>query len=272
MSRNLNPEEKRKLRDKYGEHVFFRMVNQSCKKYERELSVFRFSPDDVFIETLNVIDDLKAPDRNNDDLCDTLWDDLFCEFRDRGENIPEEELNKAVAVVFSMVTYGLVLLDSMRYNGVVGKLTKVMEKNFKDYLDIQLSMDTYARKIGKAEIKLWLTEYMQADFYLSEEVEDCLEEKEEDKEEDNSTKAPDKVRAKALLEILRQCGMGLDKQDMTKVSRLTGFILGTSPNSMRNILTRDRGLILNEKTHRKYVDEVNKLLADMKSKIQLDCE
>ena len=102
-------------------------------------------------------------------------------------------------------------------------------------------------------------------------MEDCLEGKEE-AEEDNAAKAPDKVRAKALLEILRMCGMGLDKQDMTKVSRLVGFIIGASSKSLRNQLTKDRGLILNEKTHRKHVDEVNKILTEMKSKIYLDCE
>lgn len=271
MNRNLNPEEKERLRDKYEGHLFFRLVNQSCKKYEREMKVFRFSPEDVFIETLNVLDDLKAPNRNNDDLCDTLWDDLFCDFRERGENIPEAELDKAVAVVLSMVVDGLVLLDSMRYNGVAGKLNRVLQEHGNDYLGIQLSIDSYAHKIGRQEVKQWLSEYMQADTYLSEEVEDSLAEREEE-EEDNSTKAPDKVRAKALLEILRQCGMGLDKQDMTKVARLVSFILGTSPNSLRNILTKDRGLILNEKTHGRHVEEVNKLLSDMKSKIKLECE
>ena len=175
MSRNLNPEEKEKLRDKYGEHIFFRLVNQSCKRYERGMRVFRFSPEDVFVEALNVLDDLKAPNRNNDDLCDTLWDDLFCDFRERGENIPDEELDKAVAIVLSVVTYCLVLLDSMRYNGWVGKLNKAMQEHYPNYLTIQISIDMSANKIEMDAIKDWLVEYMQTDNYLSEEVEDNLE-------------------------------------------------------------------------------------------------
>lgn len=176
MSRNLNPEEKARIRDEYGELDFFRLVNQSCKKYERELGVFRFSPEDVFVEALDVLDDLKAPDRNNDDLCDTLWDDLYCEFRDRGENIPEAELDKAVAIVLSVVTCCLVLLDTMRYNGVAGKLNNVLREHYAGFLNIQLSIDTFAGKIGKGEIRQWLAEYMQCDTYLHDEVMDCLEE------------------------------------------------------------------------------------------------
>lgn len=174
MNRNLNPEEKEKLRDKYEDHIFFRLVNQSCKKYEREMKVFRFSPEDVFVEALNVLDDLKAPNRNNEDLCDTLWDDLFCDFRERGENVPDAELDKAVAVVLSVVTYNLVLIDSMRYNGIVGKLTFLICQHFKDYTDIQQNIHLYAMKVGMEELKDWICQYMQCDTYLYDEVMDGL--------------------------------------------------------------------------------------------------
>lgn len=275
MSRNLNPEEKEKLRNKYGEHIYFRLVNQSCKKYERELRVFRLSPEDVFMETLNVLDDLKAPDRNNDDLCDTLWDDLYCEFRDRGNDIPEEELNKAVAIVLSMVTYCLVFLDAMRYNGINGRLFLLLYEHYKSYSDIHHSIDLHVVKMGVNELKGWITGYMKCDTYLYDEVMDYLEEKveeEKDTNEETSKIAPNKVRAQALLEILKQCGLGLDKQDMTKVARLVGFITGASSEKIRQQLSRDGELILNAKTHQNHVEEVNKILSEMKSKIKLKCE
>lgn len=274
MSRNLNLEEKLKLRDKFEEHIFFRLVNQSCKKYERELSVFRFSPEDVFVETLNVFDDLKAPNRNNDDLCSIIWDDLFCEFRDRGENIPEEELNKAVAIVLSMITYCLALLDSMKFNGVNAKLIRLLCHKYRDYHAIHNFIRLRADMIGIDELKDWITQYMVCNTYLYDDIMDYLEEKDEEEEtnEKDSKIAPNKVRAKVLLEILEQCGLGLDQQEMTKVTRLVGFIIGSSPNSLRNNLTTGNGLSLSEKQHGKHVEEVNKLLAEMKSKIKLECE
>lgn len=178
MNRNLNPEEKERIRDKYEEHIYFRLVNQSCKKYERELRVFRFSPEDVFVETLNVLDDLKAPNRNNNDLCDTIWDDLYCDFRERGENLPEEELDMAVTVVLSMVSYCLMLFDSMRYNGLNGKLCLLICQHYNHLTDMQQDIHQYALKVGMKELKDWITEYMQCDTYLSEEVEDGLSEEE----------------------------------------------------------------------------------------------
>lgn len=175
MSKNLSPEEKGRIRDKYGRHPLLRLATQSCKRYEREMGTFRFSPEDVFLETLNVLDDLKAPDRAGDDLCDTLWDDLYCDFRSRGESLPEEELEKAVAVVMSMATYLLVLADLMCYNGLAGRLVMAISEHFKGYLEIQQNINYHAQKTGIAELQAWIAVYMGHDTYLSEEVEDCLE-------------------------------------------------------------------------------------------------
>ncbi len=275
MSRNLNPEEKDKLRDKYGEHIFFRLVNQSCKKYESELRVFRLSPEDVFMESLNVLDDLKAPDRNNEDLCETIWDDLYCEFRDRGENIPEEELYKAVAIVLSVVTSCLVLLDLIPYNGFNCKLTISLSEHYKGYTDIHHSIEYCATKIGVNNLKDWLTEYMQCSTYLYDEVANYLNETDEEEKElndESSELAPNKVRAKVLLEILKQCGLGLDEQDMTKVVRLVGFIIGASAKRLRNNMTSYDGLKLTKKQHGKHVENVNNILSQMNAKIRLECE
>ena len=274
MNRNLNLEEKERIRDRYADHILYRLINLSYKRHESEMKVFRFSPEDVFIESLNVLDDLKAPNRDNDDLCDTIWDDLYCKFRDRGDNIPEEELNKAVGMVLSMVTYCLVLLNSMKYNGLVGKLDLLIQKRYRASFDMQLYVEVCVQKIGHHGVTHWIMEYMNCDSYMYDEIMDYLEEKDEEEEvnEEDFKYAPNKVRAKVLLEILEQCGLGLDQQDMTKVARLVGFIIGASSNSLRNNLTTGNGLILSDKQHGKHVEEVNKLLAEMKSKIKLKCE
>jgi hypothetical protein len=227
------------------------------------------------METLNVLDDLKAPNRNNDDLYSIIWDDLFCEFRDRGENIPEEELNKAVAIVISMVTFCLALLDSMKYNGVNGKLIRLLSNKYRGYRDFHRFTELRANIIGIDELKDWLAGYMQCDTYMYDEVMDYLEEKEEVEEtnDEDSKIAPSKVRAQALLEILNLCNMGTDIQDVSKISRLIGFIIGHSPEKLRQTLIKDgRSIVLKRNTHQKHVDEVNKILSDMNSKIKLECE
>ena len=179
-NRNLNPEEKDVIENKYEEHIYFRLLKQSCKKYERELSTFRFSPEDVFLESLYILDDLKAPNKNKADKCDMLWDDLYCDFRERGENIPKDELDKAVAVVVTVVYYALNLTESVFYNSMTGRLILTLNEHYKGFTQIQNDIHYQAQKIGFGELQRWIVEYMNFGDYLSEELEDCLEEMDED--------------------------------------------------------------------------------------------
>ncbi len=174
-NRNLNPEEKDAIKNKYEEHIYFRLVKQSCKKYERELSTFRFSPEDVFLESLYILDDLKSPIKNKADMCDMLWDDLYCDFRERGEYIPKEELDKAVAVVLTIVYYALNLTESVFYNKMTGRLILTLNEHYNDFRRIQNDIHYQAQKIGFGKLKAWVVEYMNCGDYLSEEVEDALE-------------------------------------------------------------------------------------------------
>ena len=69
---------------------------------------------------------------------------------------------------------------------------------------------------------------------------------------------------KALLEIMKRAGIGTDNKDMTKVARMAAFILGSSFDYLYGLM--NKGFELNEKTHGKSVEEVNKYLKD------LDCD
>ncbi|MBR6589011.1 MAG: hypothetical protein IKK67_00850 [Bacteroidaceae bacterium] len=174
MSRNLNHEEKGRIKDRYSNHLFYRLANLSCKRFESQMKSFRFSPEDVFVEALNVLDDLKEPQANLDDACNTMWDDLYCRFRDRGEDLPEEEVNLAVCIVMSMVVMCLTGSKVMRYSGKIGGLIMLQSQHYPSVMAIQGHIEFFVHRIGINNFCQWAKEYMTCDAYLSEEVEDCL--------------------------------------------------------------------------------------------------
>lgn len=79
-----------------------------------------------------------------------------------------------------------------------------------------------------------------------------------------------KVRLKALTEILKKAGMGTDKNDMTKVARLAAFITGSKYDYIYKLMSK--GYDLDDKTHGKAVEEVNKYFSDLDSEIRLKCK
>lgn len=272
MSRNLNQEEKERVRDRFGEHIFFRLVNQSCKKYERELKVFRLSPEDIFVEVMNLLDDMKARPENNADLCDTIWDDLYCAFRERSKDIPETELTKAVAVVISMVTYCLVLLNMTLYNGVVGRLNLLLTEQYKGYLDIELSIDAFATKIGKNALCNWLNEYMQGNDYLSEEVEDCIEMEEATLIYENgkvylNPKRGTKIDLIRVVNVLYELGFFTDAQGNSISKKEVFTTLGRFINVNLEDYDKDLSRALNDSTaldkHLKVFDRMREKMEEI---------
>lgn len=169
----------------------------------------------------------------------------------------------------------------MKYNVVLGQLEDDDEnEKLLSYLIEKENAINYQTNLEEKYAKLLKTnERLEKEFLVLKSKSESLSSKEalgaeevKEEVENDSKKVPDKVRAKVLLEILSQCGLGLDKQDMTKVARLVGFIIGASPASLRNKLTSYNGLVLSDKAHGKHVEEINKLLSEMKSKIKLECE
>jgi len=76
-----------------------------------------------------------------------------------------------------------------------------------------------------------------------------------------------KVRAKVLLELMKRSGIGLDKKDRTKVCRLAALVMGCDYKSLLNTVAE--GISLNERTHRKDVDQANLLLDDLEADFKL---
>lgn len=272
MTRNLNQEEKERVRDRFGEQIFFRLINQSCKKYERELKVFRPSPEDIFVEVLNVLDDMKARPENNADLCDTIWDNLYCDFRERGEDIPEAELNQAVAVVISMVMYCLVLLNMTRYNGVVGRLNLLLTEQYRNHLEIELSFDTYATKIGKDALYKWVYDYMQSNDFLSEEVEDCIDMEEAMLIYENSKvylnpKRGTKIDFIRVVNVLYELGFFTDAQGNSISKKEVFTTLGRFANVNLEDYDKDLSRALNDSTalekHLKIFDRMGEKMEEI---------
>lgn len=172
----------------------------------------------------------------------------------------------------------------MKYNVVLGQLEDDDEnEKLLSYLIEKENAINYQTNLEEKYAKLLKTnERIEKEFLelkskseslSSKEALGAEEVKEEVENEEDSKIAPSKVRAQVLLEILNLCDMGTKIQDLTKISRLIGFIIGQSPEKLRQTLSKDgRNIVLKRKTHQKYVDEVNKILSDMDSIIKLECE
>ena len=86
-------------------------------------------------------------------------------------------------------------------------------------------------------------------------------------EKENTDIAPLKVRSVVILELLKKMQLGAAQNDLTKICKLIAFLTGNSHNSIYNELQKG---IYFSKTHRRYIDEANKLLEELNASISID--
>jgi hypothetical protein len=79
--------------------------------------------------------------------------------------------------------------------------------------------------------------------------------------------ASTKVRSVVILEILKQLQLGIAHNDLTKICKLISFLTGNSYNSIYNEL--QKGVFFSN-YHKKEIQEVNKLLAELNTSISID--
>lgn len=269
MSRNLNHEEKEKIKDRYSNHLFYRLANLSCKRFESQMKSFRFSPEDVFVEALNVLDDLKSPQTNPDEMCNTMWDDLYCRFRDRGEDFPEEEVNLAVCIVMSMVVMCLSGSRVMRFNGKIGGLIMLQSQHYSSVMAIQGHIEYFVHRIGMDNFCQWAKEYMTCDAYLSEEVEDCLNGEETIAVESSrvflSAKRGSKIDFIRVVNVLYELGLFQDEQGGSVTKKKVFTTLGRFVNVDLSDYDKDLSRSLTDSTA---LEKHLKIFNQMKEKME----
>jgi histidyl-tRNA synthetase len=81
-------------------------------------------------------------------------------------------------------------------------------------------------------------------------------------------KIPVKVRAVVLLELLQQMKLGKAHNDLTKICDLIGFLTDKSSDYIYNEL--QKGVHFSQRTHKRHIEEVNKILSDLNASISID--
>ena len=156
MLKRLNQEEKENIKGRYGEHPLYLMIRRTCKRFESRMPVFRLSPEEIFLRVSMIMDDIKESPEKTDNLYDTIWDDLYCEYRDLGNDIPPEtELELGVCLVITVLACCLGRSKSLLSNYTIAKLMEQAHNHYpgaSEILDLFSATMIVIIMYGKADI------------------------------------------------------------------------------------------------------------------------
>lgn len=132
------------------------------------MDAFRISPEDIFAETLAILDRIKNEPNEAQTMCKALWDELYCEYRDVAEHdINRDELSLSVCMVMLAVIICVNMIVSPFYTIIETELMDGLNSHYCLWHNVRHSMAS--KIVCDNTLKQWIGQYMESENYMTDE-------------------------------------------------------------------------------------------------------
>lgn len=174
MKKRLEEIQRERIAERFRDHPLLKACRAAFTDFQADMRYLLFSPVEVFVETVDIIDELFDEATDIDLYISELWNSLTIKYKLWLPGTPGEEVQTAVCSVFYTVAVSLSVCDESYYReklkqAMLNEVYKHMSivKQQEDAVIVHLA--AYAN-----ELKVWMDEYVQSDYYFSDEIEAAL--------------------------------------------------------------------------------------------------
>ena len=248
MENRLSKSERDAVLKRYkNDEPLFKLMKLVGRKYERELKVFRFAVEELFLEVMTIVDDAKESVSEAREEYADLWNTLHCQYRDLCVgNADEDEFSVAVAEVMSIAT---ILLSMCKEKGhthlsllFINQMNAYRANAYEQMLQEVMPV---VYQIGEEKLKERIREYMESEEWISDDIQKMLMDLPDEplrileQEEPASTNDQLTNRQLALLFThLLDVGHTSDVVNVYALSRLITAVSGRTSGSIRQTLIK----------------------------------
>lgn len=164
------------IRKAFHNHPLLVCCQQAFGRYEADFEELLFSPEEIFRESVIIIDEIKGSPLDADTYLDNLWSNLKIKLRYWDNTTPQKDLDTATAFVLYVTAAALCLhWHSFYSESIFGKLLTIVRDK------TQLEEERIIWDLAKSseELETWINDYLskENDNYLSEEIDNALTQK-----------------------------------------------------------------------------------------------
>ena len=175
MLRRYTDQERTAVRNKYGTSAVMKVAEVICHRFDNQLQNFSLWPEELFVWTTVVLDDVKEHGDEYMMRIGNLWKVHHSTFRLFDKSIPQEELQLTVALsLYEPILMLLASNDSVhQYMGK--QILDMVSQNYERCEDTFLDASAYCNHL-MPEVAQWINGFMALDNdeYLSDEVKELL--------------------------------------------------------------------------------------------------
>lgn len=271
MIRRLGRLEKRLVRTQYGDNILFKAIYVPAKGLEREMNGLRLSSEEVFLECLTILDDIKECNtgKEAEQVVDGLYNTLYCDLREISpHSVSDNELEIAVGEIVNCVTLILGYYPGIKYSGTLLCLSAQLENNNLDQLKNRgLFYNQFV--LQGEEISDYIKSYMDGDDYLSDVIKKQLKKVDTDdsvfvgdgEEKDSEGQLDNRQLVLLFMELLN-IPLGAEFTNQSALAELISKVSGKSKKSLLNSIRE--GVDYEKNKTKKDAELIASLLSELK--------
>lgn len=176
MRNRLRRSAREAVRNEYRNNVIYLALKTPCEHFCEKMPKFHLSAEEVFLECLSVLDDIKEDESRAVFNLEHRWDSISNDFRDLAANdVNEKEIALATSVVIFCVVMCLTIAKKQLYSTLALRLMgQIVEHDaYTDELKDTFMANVY--RLGEGELQEVFWDYMESDEFLSDEIEEMVE-------------------------------------------------------------------------------------------------
>lgn len=251
MQNRLSKRERDAILNHYKNDILFKWMNRSGRALEREMTRFRFSVEELFLEVMRIVDQAKESPRDAREEYANLWNTLFCKYRDIDTaDSKETEIEMAVSEVIYVSQHLLGMLESSRYASLCLELTGQISLNSaQGYEKMMQIFVPEMYKLKEEVLRARIEAYMQDDDeWISDNICDMLKELPEERkkvdegQDESSVSSGNQLTNRQLIILFMHIlNLGNNSRDVNvkAFAELIAKVSGKSSGSIRQKLMED---------------------------------
>ncbi len=174
MNNRLDLNQQEKISRKYHEHPLLKACQSAYFNFQAGMRMLLFSPVEVFVETVDVIDNLFEDGTDKEAYIRGLWNTLVIRYKQWLPGTPDDEVQTAVCSVFYTAAVALSVCNESYFKDDMKEalLSEIYEhksivRQEEDFVIVKLALFA-------DELKEWMSAYENCDSYLSGEIQNVL--------------------------------------------------------------------------------------------------
>ncbi len=170
MQNKLNQNQIERIRERYHDHPLYVACKRAFGQYETQMQRLLFAPEEIFLESAIILDNLLTEPENAKKYVSDLWIELKRKIRYWDRDAPQDDLDKIVGAILYVAAAVLCHHPHPFYNDELKEMMlsetkgqmKVSAKEEERFI-VQLSLCAEG-------LDNWLMVYIESDTLLSEEI------------------------------------------------------------------------------------------------------